>query len=228
MPRKLSKRYREDVKKVNATQTYGVDEALGVLRNFSKAKFDESVVLDVRLNIDPRKQDQNLRGAISLPQGTGKSARVVAFAEGDAAKAAKEAGAIEVGSEDLVKKILEGWTDFDVAVATPDMMRHVGKLGKVLGPQGKMPAPKAGTVTPDVATAVREFSAGKIEYRTDSGGNIHVIIGKRSFKDAQLKENVEFLLAHLRAIKPQTVKGNYFINCSLSATMTPGVKVKVE
>ncbi|MCA8938732.1 MAG: 50S ribosomal protein L1, partial [Planctomycetes bacterium] len=166
MATKVSRRHRENLSKYSRDKALPLSEAVKVLNEFAKAKFDESVVLDVNLNVDPRKQDQNLRGAISLPNGTGKTARVICFAEGAAADAAREAGALEVGSEDLVKKILDGWTDFDVAVATPDQMRHVGRLGKVLGPSGKMPAPKAGTVTNDVATAVREFAAGKIEFRT--------------------------------------------------------------
>lgn len=222
-----SRRLRDDRKKVPESPQ-ALNDALALLATFSKAKFDESVVLDVNLNIDPRKQDQNLRGAVSLPNGTGKTARVICFAEGEAAQAAKDAGAVEVGSEELVKKIAEGWTDFDVAVSTPDQMRHVGRLGKVLGPQGKMPAPKAGTVTSDVATAVREFTAGKIEFRTDSGGNIHVIIGKRSFSVEKLAENAEFMFKHLKGIKPSSIKGNYFLSAALSSTMSPGVPVAVS
>lgn len=228
MAKKLSKRRREDLGKFDRKSTYHLDKALEILGSFSQAKFDESVRLDVKLNIDTRKQDQNIRGAISLPNGTGKTARVICFAEGEAADAAKEAGAIEVGSEELVKKILEGWTDFDVAIATPDQMRHVGKLGKVLGPQGKMPAPKAGTVTTDVAQAVKDFTAGKIEFRADAGGNIHVIVGKRSFKPGKIAENVTFMIQHLRGLRPSSVKGVYIQKAAISATMSPGVTIQVE
>jgi large subunit ribosomal protein L1 len=225
MSNRLSKRHREDAKKVELGKKYGLDEALKILRSFSKAKFDETVRLDIKLGVDPRKQDQNLRGAVSLPHGTGKQAKVIAFAEGAAAEAAKAAGAIAVGSADLVKKIEEGWTDFDVAIATPDQMRHVGKLGKILGPQGKMPAPKAGTVTQDIGQAVKEFRAGKIEFRTDAGGIVHVVVGKRSFKDGELAENVSFMLSHLKALKPATVKGDYIESITVSGTMTPGVRL---
>ena len=178
--------------------------------------------------IDPRKADQNLRGAISLPHGIGKSKRVICFAEGDLAKKAKAAGAIEVGSAELVKKIEGGWLDFDVAIAHPSQMRHVGKLGRVLGPKGLMPTPKAGTVTEDVEKAVKEFVAGKLEFRTDPAGNIHVPVGKRSFSDAKLLENAVFLIDHLKSIRPAAVKGGYIQNVSVSGTMTPGVTVVVE
>lgn len=228
MAKKLSKRRREDLAKFDRKQSYKLDDALNVLGSFSKAKFDESIRLDVKLNIDTRKQDQNIRGAISLPNGTGKTARVVCFAEGENAEAAKAAGAIEVGSEDLVKKIEGGWTDFDVAIATPDQMRHVGKLGKILGPQGKMPAPKAGTVTVDVSTAVKDFTAGKIEFRADAGGNVHVIVGKRSFDDQKVAENVNFMIQHLRSLRPSSVKGLYIQKAAISATMSPGVELQVE
>jgi len=227
MPNKSGKRYRADAEKVTVGKTYTVEEGLKLLKSFGKAKFDESVRLDVKLGVDPRKQDQNLRGAVSLPHGTGKQARVICFAEGAAADAARAAGAIEVGSAELVKKIEEGWTDFDVAIATPDQMRVVGRLGKILGPQGKMPAPKAGTVTADPATAVKEFSAGKIEYRTDAGGNIHVVVGKRSFTESKLAENITFMIGHLRSIKPNTVKGVYLQKATVSATMSPGVTLAV-
>ncbi|MCK6440068.1 MAG: 50S ribosomal protein L1 [Planctomycetes bacterium] len=225
---KASRRHRENASKVDPTKTYPVEEAVKILGSFRKTKFDETVNLSVKLNLDPRKQEQNLRGAVSLPHGTGKSKRVIAFAEGTAAEAAKAAGAIEVGSAELVKKVEGGWTDFDVAVATPDMMRHVGKLGKVLGPQGKMPTPKSGTVTPDVATAVREFSAGKIEFRTDAAGNIHCPIGKRSFDGKKIEDNVKFMIERLRALKPTTVKGRYMQRVVISAAMSPGVAVTVD
>lgn len=228
MPAKKGKRYRADLAKVEFGKRYSLEEAVKLVKSFSKAKFDESVRIDVKLGVDPRKQDQNLRGAVSLPHGTGKSARVICFAEGAAADAARAAGAVEVGSADLVKKIEEGWMDFDVAIATPDQMRVVGRLGKVLGPAGKMPAPKAGTVTADVATAVREFSAGKIEYRTDAGGNIHLVVGKKSFAEQKLADNITFVLGHLRTIKPNSVKGIYMQAASISATMSPGVGLVLD
>jgi large subunit ribosomal protein L1 len=227
MPKK-GKRHTADAAKVEAGRQYSIDDALKVVRSFSKAKFDESVRLDVKLGIDTRKQDQNLRGAISLPNGTGKTARVICFAEGEAAEAARAAGAVEVGSAELAKRIEDGWTDFDVAVATPDQMRVVGRLGKILGPQGKMPAPKAGTVTNDVGTAVREFTAGKIEFRADSGGNVYVVVGKRSFSDEKLAQNIQFMLTHLRTLKPSTVKGQYMVGATISATMSPGVALSTS
>jgi large subunit ribosomal protein L1 len=223
-----SKRYRESIKKVDSGKRYPPEEALEMLAGFPKAKFDETVNLAVKLNIDPRKADQNLRGAISLPHGTGKQARVIAFCEGERAEEAKEAGAIEAGGAELAKKIEDGWFDFDKAVAHPSQMRHVGKLGKILGPKGLMPTPKAGTVTEDVAQAVREFAAGKLEFRTDPGGNIHVPLGKRSFDNTKLNENLQHVLTHLRSIKPTAVKGFYIEKVSLSGTMTPGVLVAVE
>jgi large subunit ribosomal protein L1 len=223
-----SKRYREAAKSVEEHKAYAVTEAFDVLSKFPKAKFDETVNLAIKLNVDPRKADQNLRGALSLPHGTGKQLRVIAFCEGEIAEAAKAAGATEVGGEELVKKIKDGWFDFDKAIAHPSMMRLVGGLGKVLGPKGLMPAPKAGTVTQDVADAVKEFSAGKLEYRTDSGGNIHLPLGKRSFDSKKLADNFNFVLDHLQAIRPQAVKGGYIQRVSLSGTMTPGVHVAVE
>ena len=222
------KKYREGAKKVDAGKRYPAAEALDVLSKFAKAKFDETVNLAVKLNIDPRKADQNLRGAIALPHGTGKQARVVAFCEGEMADQAKEAGAIEAGGAELAKKIEEGWLDFDKAIAHPSQMRHVGKLGKVLGPKGLMPTPKAGTVTEDVVGAVKEFAAGKLEFRTDPGGNIHMPLGKRSFDNQKLAENLEHVLSHLKTIRPQAVKGIYIEKISLSGTMTPGVLVAVE
>ena len=223
-----SKRYRECAKGVEERKAYKIDEAFDVLSKFPKAKFDETVNLAVKLNVDPRQADQNLRGAISLPHGTGKQLRVIAFCEGEVAEAAKAAGAIEVGGEELVKKIKAGWFDFDKAIAHPSAMRLVGGLGKILGPKGLMPAPKAGTVTQDVAEAVKEFSAGKLEYRTDSGGNIHLPLGKRSFDAKMLTDNFNFVLDHLLSIRPQAVKGGYIQTVSLSGTMTPGVHVSVD
>lgn len=222
------KKYREGAKKVDAGKRYPIAEAIDILSKFPKAKFDETVNLAIKLNVDPRKAEQNLRGAIALPHGTGKSARVVAFCEGELAEQAKAAGAIAAGGAELAKKVEEGWLDFDKAVAHPSQMRHVGKLGKVLGPKGLMPTPKAGTVTEDIVSAVKEFAAGKLEYRTDAGGNVHMPLGKRSFDNKKLAENLEHVIAHIRSLRPSAVKGTYFEKISLSGTMTPGVLVAVE
>lgn len=223
-----SKRYREAAKKIVRAQPYELEEALKILTGLKGAKFDETVEIAVSLGIEPKRSDQQVRGAVSLPRGIGKTLRVIAFAEGDNAAKAKAAGAIEVGSGDLAQKILDGWLDFDVAVATPDMMKHVGRLGKVLGPQGKMPSPKAGTVTADVATAVAEFAAGKIEFRNDAGGNLHAPVGKKSFPVEALKENVEALLRYLRTLRPSSTKGNFIIKVALSTTMSPGILLNVK
>lgn len=220
-----SKRYTKAAAQVDRNRTYGVAEAIDLLKELPGAKFDESLEVVVRLGIDPRKTDQLVRGAVSLPNGLGKSVRVVVFAEGDKAEAAKEAGADEVGSADLATKIADGWMDFDVVITSPDMMKHVGRLGKVLGPQGKMPSPKSGTVTPDVAQAVTEFKAGKVEFRTDSGGNVHAAVGKRSFSTQALEENLGAFLSHLIGMRPAAVKGEFFNKISLSTTMGPGVRV---
>ncbi len=206
---------------------YPIDQAVALLGRFPKAKFDETVELAVRLGIDPKKTDQVVRGSVSLPKGIGKQRSVVVFAEGDAAREAQEAGADLVGTDDLAKKIAEGWTAFDVCIAHPAMMRHVGKLGKVLGPTGKMPSPKSGTVTDKVGQAVREFKAGKVEFRADAGGNVHVPVGKRSFAEGELLANVNHLLDHLRAVKPASVKGVYFRKVSLCSSMSPGVALDV-
>ncbi len=188
---------------------------------------DQTVELVMHLGIDPRQADQMLRGAISLPKGIGKARKVIAFCEGEVAEAARAAGAIEVGGDELVKKIQGGWMDFDVAIAHPSMMGKVGRLGRVLGPQGKMPSPKAGTVTPDVETAVKEFSAGRIEFRNDAGGNIHLPVGKVSFSNEDLKENIEAAVQHIVKIKPSAAKGQFVKRVSLSATRTPSVTVAV-
>lgn len=205
-----------------------LEEAVELLLNFESAKFDETVELAVKLGIDPKNSQHVVRGAFSLPHGIGRKMRVIAFAEGDAAKDAEGAGATEVGGEDLAKKILDGWLDFDVAIAHPAMMRHVGKLGRVLGPHGKMPSPKSGTVTDNVGQAVKEFVAGKVEFRNDDSGNVHAPVGKKSFNKDQLVGNVEALLDHLRAIKPASSKGTYIQRAALSATMSPGVPLAVS
>jgi large subunit ribosomal protein L1 len=189
--------------------------------------FDQTVELVCWLGVDSRQADQALRGAVSLPKGIGKSKRVVAFCPDDMVEKAKAAGAVEAGADELIKKVNDGWSDFDVAVAHPAVMGKVGKLGRVLGPQGKMPSPKSGTVTPDIETAVREYGAGKVEYRTDAGGNVHAPVGKVSFVDQDLVENIEAFIAHLRRIKPATAKGQYFKRVCLTATMTPSVTLDV-
>jgi large subunit ribosomal protein L1 len=223
---KQSKRYRAAAEGVDRSRTYGITEAIELLKGLPSAKFDETLDIVVRLSIDPRKSDQLVRGAVSLPKGLGKSVKVIVFAEGDKAEAAVAAGADEVGSADLAAKIEGGWMDFDVCIASPDMMRYVGKLGKVLGPQGKMPSPKSGTVTPNVADAVTEFKAGKVEFRTDSGGNVHAGLGKRSFPVEDLEANLRAFLDHLNAMRPPVVKGDFFKKISISTSMGPGAWIQ--
>lgn len=220
-----SKRYQAAASKVDRAKLYEPGEAISLLKSLPSAKFDETVEVAVNLGIDPRKSDQLVRGAVSLPKGLGKTVRVVVFAEGDKAQAAKDQGADIVGSAELAEKILGGWMDFDIVIASPDMMKHVGKLGKVLGPQGKMPSPKSGTVTPDVGNAVREFKAGKVEFRTDAGGNVHAPVGKRSFKAEDLEANLRAFLDHLLAMRPASVKGVFFKKVSVSTTMGPGAHI---
>lgn len=211
-----SKKYKQAAKNVELGRRYPPEEAVAVLAKFPKVKFDETVNLAVKLNVDPRKADQNLRGAISLPHGVGKAQRVIAFVEGDAAEQALAAGAIAVGGAELAKRVEEGWLDFDKAIAHPSQMRHVGRLGKVLGPKGLMPTPKAGTVTEDVVGAVKEFAAGKLEFRTDAGGNIHMPLGKRSFSNDKLLDNLKHVLEHIKGLRPAAVKGAYIAKVSLS------------
>jgi large subunit ribosomal protein L1 len=202
-------------------------EAVAALRKFKTPKFDQTVNVVMHLGIDPKQADQALRGSIGLPHGTGKTARVICFCNSDKSAAAKAAGAVEAGAEDLVAKIEGGWMDFDVAVASPDMMRVVSKLGKVLGPKGLMPSPKAGTVAPDVIGAVKEYANGKQEYRNDDGGNVHGVIGKLSFADAKLVENLEAFIANINKVKPAAAKGTYIKKCVIAACMSPGVQVSV-
>lgn len=225
---KLSKRAKankEIITKVKQPQPMA--EAVKLLKSFKGPKFDQTVDVCVHLGIDTKQADQQLRGAISMPKGVGKTARVVCFCPSDKVEAAKAAGAVDAGGEELVEKIAGGWMDFDVAVASPDMMRIVSKLGKVLGPKGLMPSPKAGTVTPDIVTAVKEYAAGKIEYRADAGGNVHCIIGKMSFSDADLLANLEHFIATINRIKPSAAKGTYIKKCVISGTMTPAIPVAV-
>jgi large subunit ribosomal protein L1 len=220
------KRVRANDSQVDKTRLYPLDEAVKLLKGGRPAKFDETVNIAVNLGIDVKKTEQSVRGAVSLPHGTGRTLRVVAFVKDPVKQeAARKAGAIEVGSDELVKKVADGWTEFDVAVAAPDMMGLVGKLGKVLGPQGKMPTPKSGTVTPDVANAVREFAAGKIEFRADASGVIHAPVGKRSFDEQRLAENVRAFVGALQALRPSAAKGQFIQKVSLANTMGPGVNV---
>ena len=222
------KRYRSDLEKATSDPVPLI-EAVNRVKAMKKLKFDQTVNLVVHLGIDPKQADQQLRGAISLPNGIGGDPkRVIAFVAAEKEEAAKEAGAIKAGSEELVKEIEGGWQAFDVAIAEPAMMRVVARLGKVLGPRGLMPSPKAGTVTPNVAQAVKEFVAGKVEYRNDDGGNIHVVIGRQSFEPGQLAQNAQAMIDHLTARKPASSKGVYFKKATIAGTMTPGVAVQIN
>lgn len=220
------KGYRSAAAKVDRKRQYSLDEALALARTTARAKFDETVELAVRIGVDPRKAEQNVRGTVILPHGTGKTVRVAVFAKGDKAREAEAAGADVVGGEELVKRVSEeGWVEFDKAVATPDMMGMVGRLGKILGPRGLMPNPKVGTVTIDIARAVQELKGGKVEYRVDKAGNVHVPVGKVSFSQQQLLENASSLLASLIRAKPVSAKGTYLQSVAVSTTMGPGVWV---
>lgn len=222
---KSSKKYKESLEKVDLQKNYSVDEAFRVLDSFAKAKFDETVDMSMKLGVDPKKSDQMVRSSTPLPNGLGKTVKIIVFAKADKETEAKEAGADFVGAEDLVEKIQGGWMDFDSVVATPDMMGVVSKLGRVLGPRGLMPNPKTGTVTKDVGKAVSELKAGKVEFRTEKGGIIHAPIGKRSFGAEKLKENFAVLVDAIQKAKPAAAKGTYIRSLSISATMTPGVKI---
>ena len=220
-----SKRYVESNKTVGKSKEYELKEAVSVLKTFNKAKFDETVDIVMKLGVDPKHSDQIVRGSFSLPKGIGKEVSVVVFASGDKIELAQKAGAVEAGGDDLLKKVEGGWLDFDVAISTPDMMGKVGKLGRVLGPQGKMPSPKSGTVTNDVETAVKEFKEGKIEYRTDAGGSVHVPVGKTSFPEEDLVENIRSFIKHIVSNKPPAAKGIFVQKISISSSMSPGVRV---
>lgn len=221
-----SKRYKAEVGQVSR-EAVGLGEAIEKLKSFKSVKFDQSIECVICLGIDPKQADQLIRGSLSLPHGIGKSKKVIAFCEDSDAEAVMQAGAIEAGVDELVKKVSDGWLDFDVAIASPKVMGKVGKLGRILGPQGKMPSPKNGTVTMDVAKAVAEFAAGKVEYRNDAGGNVHVIVGKQSFDSVDLSENIEAFVSHIRKIKPASAKGTYIKKISVSATMSPGIVVNI-
>ena len=222
---KQGKRYTEGSKLVDRDQLYSPPEALKILKQVPSTKFDETVELSIRLGVDPRKADQMVRGAIALPKGTGKTMRVVVFAKGEKATAAREAGADEVGDDDLGERITGGWLDFDAVVASPDMMPVVGKLGRTLGPRGLMPNPKSGTVTDDVARAVRDIKGGQVEYRTDRHGNLHLIIGKKSFPEADLAENYSAVIEEVVRAKPAAAKGRYLRSITLTSTMGPGIRI---
>lgn len=225
---KHGKKYRAAKEKVDRSKQYELGEAVSLLLTLETAGFDETVEVSLKLGVDPRKGDQIVRGSVVLPHGTGRSVRVAVFAEGDAAEDAKEAGADVVGGPDLVEKVQGGFTDFDVAIATPAMMRHVGKLGRILGPQGKMPSPKGGTVTDRTGEAVREFRAGKVEYRVDDTANVHAPVGKKSFDADKIVENAEALVDSVRAARPTAAKGNYILKVSLSSTMGPGIPLAIR
>lgn len=224
-----SKRYKKALEQVDAAKAYPLKDAVGVLTKFPKAKFNETVDLAFRLGVDPKQSDQMVRGTVPLPHGSGKVVRVLVFAKsGAAADAAKAAGAEFVGFEDMIAKCVSGWTDFDVAVATPEAMVEVRKLGKVLGPRGLMPNPKTGTVTEDTAKAVKEVKAGRVEFKVDKAGNIHVPVGKASFPPVQIEENARSVIEAVAKAKPSGVKGTYIHSCTLSATMSPGVRVDIR
>jgi len=221
-----SRRYRKESQQLSK-EAVGLSEAVEKIKSLKSVKFDQSIECVLHLGIDPKQADQLVRGSISLPNGIGKQKKVIAFCEDSDIEAAREAGAVEAGCDELIKKISDGWTDFDVAIASPKVMGKVGKLGRVLGPQGKMPSPKNGTVIADVATAVAEFAAGKVEFRSDAGGNVHVVVGRQSFETEKLVENVEAFVSHMKKIKPATAKGTYIKKMCISATMSPGIMVGV-
>ncbi|MCH9812035.1 50S ribosomal protein L1 [bacterium] len=223
---KRSKRFSDGVKDLDLTKVYSIDEAVEVLKGVSPAKFDETFEVALNMGVDPRKADQQVRGSNLLPHGTGKDVKVLVFAKGDKAKEAEEAGADFVGGDDLAEKIKEGWTGFNQVIATPDMMRVVGRLGKILGPRGLMPAPKAGTVTTDVAKTVKEVKSGRVEFKVDKSANIHSIFGKISFTKEQLVENFKSLLEAIMKNKPATMKGAYIKSISISTSMGPGLKLE--
>ena len=225
---KRSKKYQEAAKLIDRTKRYSLEEACELVKKTSTSKFDATVECAVRLNIDPRKAEQNLRGAVSLPHGTGKTVRVLVVTKGAKIEEAKAAGADYAGETELLEKIKGGWFEFDVVIASPDMMGELGKLGRILGPKGLMPNPKTGTVTMDIEKVVKEFKAGKVEYRTDKVGNIQVPVGKVSFDSNKLKENIQTIYRQMLRIKPSTVKGVYMQNFTITSTMGPGIKVAID
>lgn len=220
-----SKRMKALAALVPGTTPLPLEKAVEILKQFATTKFDQTVEVAMHLGIDPKQADQLVRGSVVLPHGIGKSLRVVVFAKGELADQARAAGADEVGTDELAKRIKEGWTDFDVCIAAPDMMGLVGPLGKILGPRGLMPSPRAGTVTPEIAKTVREYKAGKVEFRNDNGGNVHAVVGKLSFEPQKLVENIRAFIQHIASIKPAAVKGTYIRNIAVSATMSPGIRI---
>ncbi len=221
-----SKRYKKESEQLSK-EPLGLTEAVEKVKSFKSVKFDQSIECVLHLGIDPKQADQLVRGSISLPNGIGKQKKVIAFCEDSDVEAAQSAGAIEAGCDELVKKITDGWMDFDVAIASPKVMGKVGKLGRILGPQGKMPSPKNGTVTGNVVTAVSEFAAGKVEFRNDAGGNIHVVVGKQSFETEKLVDNIDAFVSHIKKMRPVAAKGTYIKKMSISATMSPGITVAI-
>ena len=228
MQNQRSKRYRAAVEKVDGKKHYALEEAINVLKGLPAPKFDQTVTLAFRLGVDPKQSDQMVRGTCPLPNGSGKTVRVLVFAQGESAEAARSAGAEFVGYEDMIKKCQEGFQDFDVAIATPAAMAEVRKLGKVLGPRGLMPNPKTGTVTEDTAKAVKEVKAGRVEFKLDKAGNVHVPIGKANFTPVQIAENARVVIEAVAKARPSSVKGSYLQSCTISATMSPPVRIDVR
>lgn len=226
--KKRGKKYEDAIDLVDRTKTYELSEAVELVKKTATANFDETIELAFRLGVDPKQADQNIRGAVVLPHGTGRTQRVLVFAKGEKIKEAEEAGADYIGDDDIVAKINDGWFDFDVVVATPDMMAEVGKLGRVLGPKGLMPNPKTGTVTFEVEQAVSDIKAGKVEYRVDKAANLHAVVGKASFEDEQLIENLETMIKTVVNAKPQSSRGKYIRNAAIASTMGPGIKIDVS
>ncbi len=223
---KQSKRMRALAEQAPGKELLPLEKAVGLLKKFNNTKFDQSVEVSMRLGIDPKQADQIVRSSIVLPHGIGRTLRVIVFAKGDKIDEAQEAGADEVGGKELADRIKEGWTDFDVCIAAPDMMGIVGPLGRILGPRGLMPSPRAGTVTPDVGKMIQEYKAGKVEFRNDSGGNVHAVVGKLSFDEPKLAENIRTFINYVVGLKPVAVKGQYVRGIAISATMTPSVRVQ--
>jgi len=221
-----SKRYKKEAEQISK-DPLSLAEAVEKIKSFKSVKFDQTIECVLHLGIDTKQADQIIRGSISLPHGVGKQKKVVAFCEESGVEAAKKAGAIEAGCEELIKKVTDGWMDFDVAIASPKVMSKVGKLGRILGPQGKMPSPKNGTVTDDVATAVAEFTAGKVEFKNDAGGNVQIAVGKQSFEPQKLIDNIEAFVSHIKKVKPVTAKGTYIKKMCISAAMSPSITVGI-
>lgn len=224
--RRRSKRYQA-LEQKRPSEALSIPDAVAKLKNFTDTKFDQTVDCVLNLGIDPKQADQMIRGSLSFPKGIGKTRKVIVFCPDDVANKAIEAGAIEAGADELIKKVQDGWMDFDVAIAVPQIMSKVSRLGRVLGPQGKMPSPKAGTVTADFVQAVKEYSAGKVEFRNDAGGNVHTVVGKLSFPEQDLISNIEFFLKRIRQLRPSTTKGTFIKNMVISGSMSPAVVVSV-